>query len=174
MKRLETSNEEHDMTKKEFDELQNKYQDKVREKSKLEELYNSLKRRYDQTCRENANLGIRIPTMMTSVAHNSEVASSNHGGGGSNMFLSKVVSDTNNNNNNNNHRLHNQHQHHHHHHSHSMVNNNGSMRSSAFQTSNVISGGGSGGHNMGNGLVHSNGAQQKNDRKYSSFERLLT
>jgi chromosome segregation ATPase len=52
-KRLQTTETEHEMTRKELGELQDKYQDRVREKQKLEELYNTMKRKYDQSCRES-------------------------------------------------------------------------------------------------------------------------
>jgi hypothetical protein len=53
LKRIQSGEQEQENIKKEYNELQDKYQDKVREKSKLEELYNNLKRKYDQLCRDS-------------------------------------------------------------------------------------------------------------------------
>ena len=62
-KRAHSTDQEHEMTRKELSDLQDKYQDRVREKTKLEELYNTLKRKYDQMCRESIS-SHRLPVQL--------------------------------------------------------------------------------------------------------------
>lgn len=56
VKKIQTLDEHNDTIKKDFTELQEKYSEKMREKAKLQDLYNSLKRKYDQVFRE----GLRV------------------------------------------------------------------------------------------------------------------
>ena len=51
--RLQATEEQYEITKREFQNIQEKYTEKVRERNKLQELYNNLKRKYDQTYRDN-------------------------------------------------------------------------------------------------------------------------
>ncbi|KAL0481773.1 E3 ubiquitin-protein ligase [Acrasis kona] len=60
-KKLQTSEHECENLKKDLSELQEKYSEKAREKAKLQELYTSLKKKYDQSYRDNVNARITSP-----------------------------------------------------------------------------------------------------------------
>lgn len=60
-KRLQSVDQQQESQKKELLELQDKYAEKLREKSKLQELYNALKRKYDQIARDNLSTRMISP-----------------------------------------------------------------------------------------------------------------
>jgi len=65
-KKVQQLDQQNESLKKECVEMHEKYSDKSKEKAKLQELYNSLKRKYDQAFRDNIHTNSNSPDLTVS------------------------------------------------------------------------------------------------------------